>query len=173
MEKSNKIKLTLLTVMLVTPVIISVPLHFLHDLINCPFIAVFSPINESVAEHAKIIIYPVAIASVILYAVLRKPLRIPPNKFFTATLVNALASEYFMVVFFYFIFYGLGIPSSLFAHIVLEVVSMSFGLISGYHICKKGNPKIGLPITITIFSITVILMTVFTFLPPNAPIFIS
>lgn len=177
LEKSSdtkkNISFTVLLAMLVAPIILSVPLHFLHNFINCPFIALFSPVNESVAEHAKIIIYPVVISSVILFFVLRRATPLDPKRFFTAGITNALTAEYFMVTMFYFIFYALGVPSALWAHIVLEVISMTIGLILGYHIYKYGNPKYGLPIVVTMFSITVILMSIFTFLPPNVPLFIS
>ncbi len=172
-EKLKNAKLIVFAVMIVAPIVLSVPLHFLYELTNCPFIALFSPTNESVAEHAKIIIYPVSISTVILYFVLKRSMRLSPARFFTASITYALTAEYFMVTMFYFVFYALGLPSTLWAHILLEIVSVIIGSILGYHIYKYGNPKYGLPIAITMYAITFILMCVFTFLPPEVPLFIS
>lgn len=171
MDKSKKLKCAVWAGAAVIPIIISAPLHFLYSLTGCPFIAVFSPVNESVGEHAKIILYPILISSCTLYAVLRRPRNLRADKYFASALSYALSAEYAMVTLYYLVFCGFGLADKLPYHIALEVVSVAIGLSIGCHIYKNGNPKYGLPVSIALLAITVALMTVFTFVPAPIPLY--
>ena len=72
--------------------------HFLYDFSEQnPFTALFTPINESVWEHLKLLFFPLFFVTIIQYHVIR-PMK---TAFFGSRLAGAWGGMAFIVIFFY------------------------------------------------------------------------
>ena len=72
--------------------------HFLYDFSEQnPFTALFTPINESVWEHLKLLFFPLFFVTIIQYYVIR-PMK---TAFFGSRLAGAWGGMAFIVIFFY------------------------------------------------------------------------
>lgn len=149
--------------------------HFLYDVLGGVIAQVFAPINESLAEHVKIIFYPCLIWWLVTYLSFKKSINLAPYKWFTSAFISTFTSISILVMLFCFIFYGLAVKiDNLPLHLVIETVSLLVGQWVGYHVYIVGKgKKMAFWFWGLIIVLISILIGVFSFIPPCVPIYIS
>lgn len=159
----------------VIALILSAFQHFLYDIIPLGIIGIFSPRSESLAEHVKIIFYPVLIWWTFTFFVFRRAKGINSYKWFSATFITTITSISLLVMQFSVIFYGFSLTMDSFVvHILIEILSFVLSFLLGFHLYKHiKESKLLFIISAVSVGIIAILMGVFSFYPPNAPIFIA
>lgn len=139
-------------------------LHFLYDILPTPLTALFSPINESVWEHLKLLFWPMLIGAAFLS-------RGKPNqeRFWSSFFIALLAAPVFLLLCFYGL-KALGYESTA-LDITLYYISMFFGYCFARWLYRKKKPeKIGgyALMLLILYAASLIL---FTFAAPNLSIF--
>ncbi len=149
--------------------------HFLYDLAPNFLTGILGPRNESLAEHIKIVYYPTLVWWVLTFLVFEKPIGINAIRWFSGGCVSIIVVTTLTTTLFCTLIYGLSLPiDSLFIHLTLEIVSIVIAQIVGHHVSSKGGGnKIALVILSVVTLALAILISVFSYLPPNLPIFIS
>lgn len=146
--------------------VIGTLLHFIFEWSNNnTIVGTFSPINESVWEHLKLIFFPMLIATIIGYFYKGKFM---PNYLYAKTL-GILLSMSFIVIFFYTY---TGIIGTNLA--IIDISSFFIAVLLGQCISyqKIGSSLIGNNlIPITILLVTYICFLTFTFCPPHLNLF--
>jgi len=134
---------------------------------NNPFVGFFSAVNESVWEHLKLAFWPSLFWMVISVLPLRKLV----NNFFSAKTVGM----YVMVALIPAVFYSYTAftNESIFAiDIATFFVAVIIGQVVSYRLFRyKKLPKAAEIIAITAMILLAIIFIVFTFYPPQLPIF--
>lgn len=152
--------------------VIGAVLHFAYDLLGeSPIIGIFAPVNESVWEHLKLILWPTILWWTIYFAAKGKKYEINKNKWFSGALTSLIVSLVSVPLIFYFYTEAFGIEN-VWIDILILLLALTLGQFAGLHIYKysKGiNPKIA----IIIFVLLVILFGVFTFFTPKIPLFLD
>lgn len=145
-------------------VIVGTLLHFAYDVSNNNLIVgMFTPVNESVWEHLKLVSLPIAIFSVIHY-ILKKQ-----DKFLVSTISIILASCF--ILFIHYFCETLGIKNMT-VDILSYIISM---LIAFIYICKANlktsNYTKYIGITLLILILTA--LAVLTIFPPHIELFLD
>lgn len=155
--------------------IVSALQHFLYDLLPNVFVGIFAPRNESLAEHVKIVFYPVLLWWTITFLVFEKTKELNIIKWFSSASVAVLISISLVVLLFCTLFFGLWLPIDSFPiHITIEAVAIAISQTIGFHIYKRGREnKIALGILVVFVLAIAVLMAVFSYYPPHSPVFIS
>ena len=141
-------------------------LHFLYDILPSPLTALFSPINESVWEHLKLLFWPMLCGA----AGLSQRSRNKP-RLWSAFFAALLATPAFLLTA-YYLLKSFGVES-LAVDIVLYFISMFAGFLLAWCLYRRKMPeKIGgwLLMVVILYGASLIL---FTFAAPNLPIFQS
>ena len=159
----------------IVALVLSALQHFLYELIPLGIVKIFAPCSESLAEHVKIVFYPMLIWWVFTYIIFRKAKGINVYKWFTATFVATFSAISLLVMQFSVIFYGFALTmDSTFEHILIEIVSFVLSFRLGFHVYKHAKEnKIFFIIGACVIGIIAILMGVFAYYPPQVPIFIA
>lgn len=147
-------------------------IHFLYDFSNSNLIiGLFTPINESIWEHSKMVLLPIILWWSIYYIITNNKNPIDKHKWFSGALASLIVALITIPLLYYFYTEAFAIKS-LFIDILLLFISLSLGQLMGLHFYKhsKGIP---LFISIIIFILLIIIFILFTFCPPNFPIFKS
>lgn len=132
-------------------------------------VGAFTPVNESVWEHLKLLIFPAIIISVIEYFVYGKN----TNGFITSKILSMIIGAVFVIAAFYTYTGALG-NHSFIADIIIFITSAAItSALSCYFI---NNKLIKFDDTKTIISVVIltaviILFVYFTFDPPNIELF--
>ncbi len=102
-------------------------------------IGYFAPVNESVWEHMKLIIFPLLLFSGVIWVLFSKLLRNP----FTALLFSTLAAIA-VVIFWFYLYETIDGKSNLFADIMLYVISIVVAVLVMFYIltARRLNPGI-------------------------------
>lgn len=152
----------------------SAPLHFVFEWSGrSPVSGVFSPVNESVWEHLKMVIWPVLIWWFAGYFLFHKR----NNKTFVHYVYPCMISEVvcilFIVAFFYTYTGALGVES-LVVDIASILVALFLGQYFGLRIYKYGKPgRLALLTSIVILCGIAAAFIFFTFAPPHLPLFLD
>lgn len=154
-------------------IIVAFPLHFLYDVIKRPIIGIFSPVNESVWEHLKLVFWPIIIIWISSYYLFKSEFNIDFNSWFVAMTVSVITSMLIIVAFYYTYTGALGFQS-----IILDIFSLVLGVIVGQylslHIYQYSNPSPNITGTSLILVLLMaIAFFIFTFYPPHLPIFLD
>ena len=136
--------------------VIGALLHFAYDLLGeCPVTGIFAPVNESVWEHLKLILWPVVLWWTVYFAAKGKKYEINKNKWFAGALTSlAFGTE------------------NVWIDILILLAALTLGQLTGLHIYKYSK-GINMKIVIIIFALLVILFGVFTFFTPEIPLFLD
>ncbi len=146
--------------------------HFLYDWTHCPFIGLWSPVGESIAEHDKLMFYPILMWWIIMFFAFRKKKEINATAWFTSAGISATVALSLMTVFYCTFFMGFAWPQKLPLHIMFEILSFIIAQLVGYHLYKNMKPsRLILALSILQAAAVIILMAVLTFYPPNSPAF--
>ncbi|MBS5112552.1 MAG: hypothetical protein KHZ15_07685 [Coprobacillus cateniformis] len=142
-------------------------LHFAYNVFSNPIVAVIAPVNESIFEHLKLVLYPMLFVSLLVwYRYKNKDL-----SFLSAIAISIIVGILSVVLIYYFYYFGLGIES-LFVDIFLLLLSIFIGNMS-FHWVKVHHIQWPMKISFAIMIILIILFTFWTFFPPDLPLFID
>lgn len=152
--------------------VIGALLHFAYDLLGeCPVTGIFAPVNESVWEHLKLILWPVVLWWTVYFAAKGKKYEINKNKWFAGALTSLLVSLVSVPLIFYFYTEAFG-TENVWIDILILLAALTLGQLTGLHIYKYSK-GINMKIVIIIFALLVILFGVFTFFTPEIPLFLD
>ncbi|NCC08787.1 MAG: hypothetical protein EOM30_12345 [Clostridia bacterium] len=145
-------------------------LHFTYELTGKSFIVgIFSPVNESVWEHCKMVVLLTILWWSVYYICKSKSHSIDKNKWFSGALVSVFVSIITIPLFFYFYTEAFGIES-LIIDILLLLFANFLGQLTGLHVYKYGK-GINYIVAICLLAAIFIAFAVFTIFPPALPIF--
>lgn len=140
--------------------------HFLFDHTNFEPFKLIAPINESVWEHSKILVFPFLIFMMFYYFIF-KPER---KAFWCSVFIACIVMPAYMIIIFY-TYTGIIGKSILVIDILLAFVCIAIGFKTFYN--NYNNPKFNCKITTALFVIMLVCFIIFTFAAPNLPLFIS
>lgn len=141
--------------------------HFLFKLSNQnTLVALFSPINESIWEHLKMLWFPYIFTSFFEKKFIKS------ESFFFSKLCGGIVGIASIVIFFYTYSTIVG-KHFLFMDIVCFILGVFLAFLTSYKIIEKQNENCKKFETVSIFLIIAvsILFFVFTFAPPKTEIF--
>ncbi|MBQ8178095.1 MAG: hypothetical protein IJ033_02770 [Clostridia bacterium] len=149
--------------------------HFLYELLPVGVIAVFAPVSESIAEHLKIVFYPILLWWCLTFVFFKKSKGLLPSKWFSGAFTSAFLSICLLTTLCSTLFFALGATKdSLVLHILIEVVTIFVSQWTGYHVYKYSKGRVGVLVALGVISaVSAILMAAFTFGVPNAPLFFA
>ncbi len=155
--------------------LVSAGQHFLYDVAPNVFVGIFAPRNESLAEHVKIVFYPVLLWWGISYVIFERNQKLNLVKWFSGGCVAVIVSITFVTLLFCTLFFGLWFPIDSFpTHISIEIVSILIAQLVGFHVYKGGKEnRVGLIVLCAIVVAFAVLMAVFSYYPPKVPVFMS
>ena len=145
-------------------------LHFLYDFTGGnAIICLIAPVNESVWEHLKMILVPIILWWGIYYIFKGKQNNIDKDKWFTSALIAVITAMITMLFLFYFYTgaFGVEILAVDIAILFISILAGQLMALHFYNYSKGINSKIALAILILI----IVIFAIFTFNPPQLPIF--
>lgn len=144
--------------------------HFLFEFLGkVPIIGAFTPVNESVWEHSKMLLLPIIGWWILFYALKKKKYNIDTGKWFTGMLASLLTSIITMIVVYYFYTQAFGVEILL-VDILILFLAILVGQLLGYHVYKFGK-GLSLSVSIMISVIIILVFIIWTFNPPELPLF--
>ncbi len=146
--------------------------HFLYDISGQnSLVGLFTPVNESVWEHMKMVLLPTILLWSLYYLINGKKQHIDKNRWFTGALVALLVSLLTIPMLYYFYTQAFGVEL-LWVDIGILFVANLLGQLLGVHVYRYAK---GLPwgISVGILVTIVLLFMVFTVSPPHLPIFMD
>lgn len=155
-------------------ILIASLMHYLYEWTgNALLIGLFSPVNESVWEHLKMTYLPVLFWWIAGFIYLRKYTEIRAAQWFGSCTVSILICPLVIVAFFYSYTGAFGIESLL-MDIFSLILGVFVGQLTAYHFYKhsKFYPA-GLVISIAILLSLAFVFIIFTFNPPQIPLFLD
>lgn len=94
------------------------------------FIGIFTPTNESIFQHLKIIIYPTIFYYLIAYLIFNNKYEIVANKWFLCALITIVLTSLVVIGMYYTFHYGFEIES-----MIIDIMSLVIGLAISSLIC--------------------------------------
>lgn len=148
-------------------VLFGVFLHFAYELSgNNPIVSLFSPVNESIWEHLKLLFFPMLVLTIWdLFTSHRNDLNFLPAR--TIGILSGLA---FIVIFYYTITGTIGRDIA-WINIVIYLLSAAYAFWLERRIYARSR-KLSVTWAIIFLIIFIILFIVFTIAPPTLGIFI-
>jgi hypothetical protein len=144
-------------------------MHFSYGLLGEKvMVGLFAPVNESIWEHSKMVLWPVILWWSLYYFFQHSKQQIDKNKWFTGALAALLISLVAMPMLYYFYTGAFG-TELLLVDILILLLSLLLGQLVGLHIYSRGK---GIPagFTAAIFAVLVLVFMLFTFFPPQIPL---
>jgi len=146
--------------------------HFLYNLCcEIPIVGLIAPVNESVWEHIKMVVWPIIGWWTIYYLASHNKNVIDKNKWFTAALVSLATAIITIPFLFYFYTQAFGIQS-LWIDIIILLLAVLFGQLMGLHVYKHSK-GININDVILVFVGIIALFMLLTLCPPELPIFMD
>ena len=145
------------------------PLHFLYDKIPCFLTSVIAPVNESIAEHMKILFGSILISGVI-QKIIVKVKHLPYKNICISNVVAAFLSIPIFLVIYLPIYNSFGeyLPLTIFLMLLAIIISQ---IISIFIINKKDLKMENLSIVLVI--IIYIIFGLLTYFPPQNELFLD
>lgn len=140
--------------------------HFLFDWTHCTFFALFSPINESVWEHSKVVITPFVLVSAVAFCFIRKDAK----NYFAVVAKSIVLMQLLMIASYYFYFGILG-KEIVVIDILIAFLCEGLGLFFMFQYFNK--QKTVSKLWYIFAGLVIALLLTFTFVQPNIPLFIS
>ena len=143
-------------------------MHFLFQLSgNHPVIGLLAPVNESVWEHEKLMVWPVFLWWVVYGFLFQETLDL--GKWMKSGLLALFAAVAVMPLLYYFYTEAFG-TELLWADILILLIALAVGQLLGLHSYRRGK-SIPAGYTLTAMVLLVFLFMFFTFFPPALPLF--
>ena len=144
------------------------PMHFLYEWSgNNIIIGAFTPVNESVFEHVKLIILPLILWWSIYFFINKAKLNF--DRWFTALFFSLISVSIAIPLIYYFYTYALNIESMV-LDILLALIALFIGQMIGWHLYKHFSGFNGY--IMIIFTLIIFLLFVYlTYSPLKVPLF--
>lgn len=150
--------------------IIGTVLHFTYGLLwKNPLVGLVSPVNESVWEHCKLVVWPIILWWSLYYIGPGKTENIQPDAWFTGALAALLTALLAIPLIFYFYTQAFGVEL-LWVDIALLFGSLVLGQLMGLHVYRHGS-GLSAALVLIIFAAIALMFMIFTFFPPKIPLF--
>lgn len=147
-------------------------MHFAYDILGKNYIiGMFTPINESVWEHSKMLLLPVILWWTVYYFMKNGQYSINKNKWFGGALFALITSLVTMPLVFYFYTEAFGVEL-LWVDIIILLLSLIFGQLLGLHYYRYGK-GVNATVVLGFFTALIVMYMIFTYAPPEIPIFKS
>lgn len=140
-------------------------LHYAYDFCPQPLIGLFSPVNESVWEHMKLLFWPFLAAAFILG---RKESDQP--KYWSGMLTALLAMPVFLLGVYYILLAGFS-AEALWIDLALYYLTLAEGFWVGYRLQKSGRLAYLAGVLVILAGLYGAALILFTVAPPELPIF--
>jgi hypothetical protein len=145
-------------------------MHFLYEITgNNPFVGSIAPVNESVWEHLKMLPLPMIGWWFIYYILRGDKYSIDKNKWFTSALIALVTSIITIPLLYYFYTEAFGVEIVI-VDILILFIAVLIGQLLGLYSYKNKN-GINSTVAICIILLIVIVFVIFTFYPPQLPLF--
>lgn len=145
-------------------------MHFLYNILwESPVVGLFAPINESIWEHSKMVVWPIILWWSIYYCFRGKEYEINANKWFTSAFVALVTALITMPLLYYFYTGAFGVEL-LWVDILILLFAVSFGQLLGLHTYRYGS-GLNAKLILIVLGVIVLLFLLFTFFPPHIPLF--
>ena len=145
-------------------------MHFAFQLLwENPIVGLIAPVNESIWEHAKLLVWPMILWWVLYERFRGKMCDIDRKKWFQGALAALLLAWISMPLLYYFYTQAFGI-SALWVDILIFLLCVLFGQFLGLHVYRHGK-GLSPALVFVLFLLIVLLMMVFTYFPPEIPWF--
>lgn len=142
--------------------------HFIYNLTGNNFaVGLFSPVNESVFEHTKMVVLPTILWWSICF--LRHKKEISKNTWFFSALLSLCVSVISIPLLFYFYTQAFGIEI-LAIDILILFAAVTLGQLFGWHYYRY-NQKTGFRQASLLMLLLLLLFAVLTITPPKIPLF--
>lgn len=163
MNKLKKIKI----LGVIIAFLLCFPLHFLYEKMPCFITSIIAPVNESIAEHMKILFGSILISGII-QKIIVKTKKLNINNVCISNFTAAIISiPIFLIMFIpVYTFIGKNLPIT----IIMMLISIVIAEYISYLIMKKDNLKLE-NITILFAIITYIIFGILTYFPPHNELF--
>ncbi|MGG5461240.1 DUF6512 family protein [Clostridium sp. B9] len=150
--------------------IIGAIMHSAYDLSkNNLIVGLFCAVNESIWEHLKMVLIPVILWWVIYYYFKCSKYSINKNKWFQSALIALITSLITIPMLYYFYTQAFGVELIV-VDIIILLLAIIFGQLLGLHIYRHGK-GVNSIIIIMIFVALIAMFMIFTFYPPQIPLF--
>ena len=139
-------------------------LHFLYDLLGkSAVIGAIAPVNESVWEHKKIVLWPVILWWSLYYFLKGRERGVNGDKWFAGALTSLLVSLLVIPMGYYFYTGAFGVEL-MWVDILLLLVALALGQVLGLHVYRRGG---GLPsnAVLVVFLLLALFFVWMTFAP--------
>ena len=166
-ESNKLIKIELIAILF--SLILGTLLHFTYEWSGeNVFVGSFSAVNESVWEHLKLVFYPMLIATIIEYFLVKDV----ANNYVEAKTIGIFTAMSFIVIVF-FTYSGIIGTSIIVIDILLFIISIILGEYVAYRLMKREDES---TVTTEVLSIVIIIFlllcfVIFTYLPPEVNLF--
>lgn len=142
--------------------------HFLYSISGELFVVgLFTPVNESIFEHTKMVVFPIFIWWSLFY-LLRKD-NLNTNKWFMAALLSMLTSIISIPMLYYFYTEAFGVQS-LVVDVLILLVAVGCGQLLGLHYYQYGK-GIDYRLTLGLMVFIIMLFAFLTIFTPKLPLF--
>ncbi len=133
-------------------------------------VGVFAPVNESVFEHLKLVFWPAILYFFVLYLIKKSA----PENGIVSLLMGIIAGMLTTVVLFY-TYNGATGKNIDFINVIIYFIAIAVLIIVRNLFIKNNflNSKKAKWLAVLGFIIIAVLLAVFTFYPPNIPLFVS
>ncbi len=147
-------------------------LHFAFDFLGQnPVVGLFAPVNESVWEHIKMVVWPTILWWTVYYRIQGERQGILKDTWLCGALAALLVSMAAIPMLYYFYTSAFGVEI-LWVDILILFLAISAGQLWGLHVYRYGKGCD--PATVlVIFGIVTLLFMFFTFFPPHFPLFLD
>ena len=150
--------------------VIGAILHFAYPVLGkSPWVGLFAPVNESVWEHTKLILFPCILFWSLFYVFRGKSYGINQAKWFQGALFSLIASIVVMLTLYYLYTGALGVEL-LWVDILLLLISIMAGQLLGLHVYRYGE-GVSFAVVVVTFFLIFLLFVLLTFFPPHIPLF--
>ena len=166
-ESNKLIKIELIAILF--SLILGTLLHFTYEWSGeNVFVGSFCAVNESVWEHLKLVFYPMLIATIIEYFLVKDV----ANNYVEAKTIGIFTAMSFIVIVF-FTYSGIIGTSIIVIDILLFIISIILGEYVAYRLMKREDES---TVTTEVLSIVIIIFlllcfVIFTYLPPEVNLF--
>lgn len=164
LKKSNILIYEIISTIFI--MILGILLHFTFEWSNNNvLVGTFSPINESIWEHLKLIFFPMLITTIIVYFYEGKNI----SSYLCAKVLGIILAIFFTIIFFYTY---TGIIGTNFA--IVDISSFFIAVVLGQYVAyQKMKSKISCNnlMAIIILLILYLCFLIFTFFPPHIGLF--
>lgn len=146
--------------------------HSLYDISGKNVVvALFSPANESVWEHLKMVVWPIILWWSVYYIVMGNKYNIDANRWFTSALISLVTSLILIPLLHYFYISALGVESVV-VDIIILFIALAIGQLLALHYYNNGK-GINYIVVLLIMILIIGVFMYFTFNPPRLPIFMD